>query len=136
MTIILCTECKHSFDVERSGFNTCPTCGWVGSYQVTTISDAIKNANGTRRQRTVGDREAADLQNMLTDFGHDPQIHTIRVYSRQGFVANAYKYRADISVLEARRNKETNQFEFYGFHVDAKRPHGSGSLITINGRAI
>lgn len=99
------------------------------------IAEAAKKANGTRRSRILSNSDMAEFEQLVEAHKDDPEIRTIRVYSHEGFVPNSYKYRADISVLEAVRSSETGQFSIHGFTVDAKRSHGNGALVTINSRA-
>lgn len=98
------------------------------------ITEIANKANGSRRNRTIGERDVARFVDLFTQHENNPDTHTIRVYSGQGFVANAYKYRAEIVALEATRDTEKN-WRVYGIVVDAKRSHGNGALATVNGRA-
>lgn len=90
--------------------------------------------NSGLRQRKIGEREMVDLENAVTESADNPAVKTIRVYSYQGFVPNAYKYRCQIAYIEAVR-QENGEFKFYGGQTDAKRSRGNGALLTINGRA-
>ena len=99
------------------------------------IQQAPRKANGSHRSRIISYREMENFQELVDTYADDENVHTIRVYSHDGFVSNSYKSRAEISVLEARRDKETKEFSVFGFTVDAKRSYGNGSLTTINGRA-
>jgi hypothetical protein len=105
-------------------------------YQLTNkVKIMVKKVNGRRKQRTLSTSDVDMFYAKLNEVWEDKNIHTIRVYSSDGFVANSYSYRADISVIEAQRDLETGQFEISVFTVDAKRSRGQGALITINGRA-
>jgi len=93
-----------------------------------------KKINGKRRKRTLDEKDIARFIALFAEYEHNPDIRSIRVYSGQGFVANAYKYRADICAIEATRDGEGN-WKVHGIVVDAKRSHSAGALTTINGRA-
>lgn len=103
----------------------------MNANEITTIAN---KTNGTRRNRIISERDIARFFDLFTQHENSPEVHTIRVYSGQGFVANAYKYRAEIVALEATRDAEKN-WRVYGLVVDAKRSHGGGALATVNGRA-
>ena len=100
---------------------------------VSDLVESVANANGSRRTRVL-DRSDVELFVELVNRAND-NIHTIRVYSSAGFVANSYKYRADISYLQADR-QEDGTFHCYASTCDAKRSHGNGALVTVNGRAV
>lgn len=99
------------------------------------LRDKVSKANGRRRTRIIDDAEIKDFIELFQALKDDDDIHTIRVYSYSGFVSNSYKYRADITYLEASRNPETKEWSIYASTTDAKRSYGSGSLVTVNGRA-
>ena len=99
-----------------------------------TINDLMemaKSANGRARTRTIGKSEAQEILDLVASA--DDKVNTIRVYSRDGFVANSYKYRADIRYFEATR--KDGKLVIGASYGDAKRSHGNGALVTINGRA-
>ena len=101
---------------------------------VNDLRSIVNDANGSRKRRILypSDLERfVDLVNAAT-----ADVHTIRVYSSDGFVANGYKYRADIVYLQATRNPETGEFNIGAGVVDAKRPRGHGALATINSRGV
>lgn len=93
---------------------------------------SVARANGSRRTRTIKGQSIARFLTALAE--NFDTARTIRVYSSEGFVANSYKYRADITFIEAARTE--NGFNVYAGTGDAKRSHGAGSTMTINGRAI
>jgi hypothetical protein len=99
------------------------------------IKELAAKINGRARNRTIGQREIETFAELVDENKDNSEVTTIRVYSAQGFVANAYKWRAEIAALTAARNAETGQFEIGGGWFDAHRSHGQGALITINGRA-
>jgi hypothetical protein len=93
--------------------------------------EKAKKVNGRARTRTIGKAEAQEIIELVANA--DESIHTIRVYSRDGFVPNSYKYRCDIRYFEAIR--KSDGFVIRASYGDAKRSHGQGALVTINGRA-
>lgn len=98
------------------------------------LESKVQKANGTRKSRILHPADVeqfVELVNTAT-----PEQNIIRVYSSDGFVPHSYKYRCDISYLQATRNPETGEFQIGAGITDAKRSRGSGSLITINGRAL
>lgn len=100
------------------------------------IATAAQKANGRRKDRIVTKNDILRFEEMVNQYLDNREIKSIRVYSSHGFVANSYKWRAEISVLQATRNEETGELVISGFTVDAKRSYGSGALVTINGRAV
>jgi hypothetical protein len=101
---------------------------------VEELVEMAKGANGRRRQRIVGRSEARDFAELLADNEKNPDVHSIRVYSRDGFVANSYNYPVVISVFNAQRNATTGEWKVDCRTVDAKRARSQGALTTINGR--
>lgn len=101
--------------------------------RATDLTDKVAKANGTRKTRILRQSDIESFVDLVNEA--TPEQHTIRVYSSDGFVPNSYKYRADISYLQATRNAETGEFHIGAGTTDAKRSNGSGSHITINGRA-
>jgi len=99
---------------------------------VNEIRKLAEKANGRRKWRTLDESDVQRFVKLFEENCNNEKIHTIRVYSSEGFVPRSYKWRAPISVLEARRTEEG--FEFVGFVVDAKRGYGQGSLQTVNSR--
>lgn len=95
------------------------------------LLEMAKVANGRAKNRTIGKAEAEILLEKIATAKDD--AHTIRVYSRQGFVANSYKWRAKICYFEA--NKVDGQWSIIATSGDAKRSYGNGALVTVNGRA-
>ncbi len=98
------------------------------------LTQMAHEANGKRRQRTVGQKEATSFLDLLREVENDSKVAAIRVYSRDGFVANSYNYRAFISVFCGERDMITGEWRVDCRTVDAKRAHGSAALITVNGR--
>ena len=86
-----------------------------------------------RRQRRYVDGAEIDAMAQL-DRKRSLAGKTIRVYSVDGFVPSSYKYRAAIDCVE-RCYDEDGKKMFSIISVDATRPHGKGSLVTVNGRA-
>lgn len=104
------------------------------TYTVEQLVEMAKTVNGKARNRTVATREAQEIIDLVDQHRENQDTHTIRVYSRDGFVANAYNYRADIRYFEATRNAD-GEFVIKAGMTGAKRSHGSGALVTINGRS-
>ena len=102
---------------------------------VEELVEMAKVANGRRRNRIVGKAEAKRFVELLAEVENDPDARQIRVYSRGGFVANSYNFRAVISVFVAERDAE-GKWVVGCRTVDAKRGHGQGALETVNGRAV
>lgn len=102
--------------------------------QASDLQKSVSKANGRRRTRILSQGDVEKFVQLVNENADNPEVHTIRVYSDEGFVANSYKYRADISCLEANR-QEDGTFHCGAFTVDARRSHGNGSLVTINQRA-
>jgi len=98
------------------------------------LVEMAKSVNGRARSRILGQKEAQTILDLVAEHNATPTIHTIRVYSRDGFVANSYNYRAETRYFEATRNPEGHFVVRVGA-CDAHRAHGSGALVTINGRA-
>lgn len=102
------------------------------TYTLESLMELAKSANGTARNRTIGEKEAAEMLELLGQHENDESIKTIRVYSHQGFVPNSYKYRCDIRYFEATR--ADGGFKVIASFTGAKRSHGNGALVTVNGR--
>ena len=98
---------------------------------LTALANSI---NGRARNRTLTKNDIQTFMDLVNEHRDNTATHTIRVYSAHGFVANAYKYRADIACLTATRNAD-GLLEIRGGWVDGHRSHGQGALITINNRA-
>ena len=96
------------------------------------IQKSIDNANGRRRNRTLDAKDVEIFFSILNEVAET--AHTVRRYSGDGFVPNSYKYRAEISYIEA--NKIDNEWHIAASTCDAKRSYGNGSLTTINGKAV
>jgi hypothetical protein len=109
--------------------------GTRGDTEMQTINDLMdmaKKINGRARSRTIGEDEAKEMLELVANA--DDAVHTIRVYSGQGFVPNSYKYRCEIRYFEATRKE--GQFVIGAGYGDAKRSHGNGALVTVNKRGI
>lgn len=99
---------------------------------VNDLQEMVAQANGRRKNRILSPHDVERFVSLVNNATLEQ--HTIRVYSSGGFVANSYKFRAEISYLQATRN-ETGEFEVGAGTTDAKRSFGAGSLVTINGKA-
>lgn len=95
------------------------------------VMELAKKANGRSRRRTIGKTEVNEMMELIAAAGD--HVHTIRVYSFDGFVPNSYKWPVSICYLEARRG-EDGEFAVIATTTDAKRSHGNGALVTVNGR--
>lgn len=102
----------------------------MDTMQLVEMASAV---NGRARSRTIGQKEAQTILGLVAQHQNSQEVHTIRVYSNGGFVANSYNFRADVRYFEATRN-ELGEFVVRAGSCDAHRSHGSGALITINGR--
>jgi len=100
----------------------------------TDLTKTVSNANGTRKTRILSQSDVEQFVSLVNEKETDLTVKTIRVYSSEGFVPNSYKYRSYISYLQAERDAETGKFNVFARTCDAKRSHGSGALVTINGR--
>jgi hypothetical protein len=98
------------------------------------LVEMAKAVNGRARSRTIGQKEAQTILDLVAAHQNSPELHTIRVYSSDGFVANSYNFRADVRYFEATRN-EQGEFVVRTGSCDAHRSGGSGALITVNWRA-
>lgn len=101
-------------------------------YTVNDLMEMAAKVNGRAKQRTIGMVEAETMLQEIRSAGDN--VNTIRVYSRDGFVPNSYKYRVVICYFEAYRN-EDGSFNVIASQSDAKRSRGQGALVTVNGRA-
>lgn len=99
---------------------------------VEELKQKVDNANGSRKTRILHPGDVKNFVELINNA--TPEQKTIRVYSSDGFVPKSYKYRCAISYLQATRNPETGEFQIGASTTDAKRSHGSGALVTINGR--
>jgi len=98
------------------------------------LVEMAKAVNGRARTRILGQTEAQTILDLVAQHNETNTVQTIRVYSRDGFVANSYNYRSETRYFEATRNAEGQLVVGVGA-CDAHRAHGCGALITINGRA-
>jgi len=99
--------------------------------EINKMIKAAKEMKGKRRNRFIDESEI----NIMAKLDRKRSLNgkTIRVYSKDGFVANSYKYRADIDAIE--RTYIDNKKVFAVIQVGAKRSHGGGALVTVNSRA-
>ncbi len=91
--------------------------------------------NGKRKDRVI---TPADVDLFIETFEErkdDAEAKMIRVYPALAFVPNAYKWRADVTVLYATRDSEGNWITG-AMLVDAHRPKGNGPRVTVNNRSI
>lgn len=86
------------------------------------ILEAAKTIEGKRRQRTLTETDAADFLQLAAA---NPGCR-VRVYSADGFVPNAYKYRAPITYVECQPDGTVAVRE-----TDAKRSNGGGSTRVV-----
>jgi type IV pilus biogenesis protein CpaD/CtpE len=86
------------------------------------ILEAAKTIEGKRRQRTLAETDAADFLQLTAA---NPGCR-VRVYSAQGFVPLAYKYRAPITYIESQPDGTVTVRE-----ADAKRSNGDGSTRVV-----
>ena len=99
--------------------------------EIDKLIKAAKEMKGRRQRRFIDVGEI----NIMAKLDRKRSLNgkTIRVYSNDGFVANSYKYRADIDAIE--RTYINNKKTFNIVQVGAKRSHGKGSLVTVDNRA-
>lgn len=93
------------------------------------IEEMVKAVNGRRRSRIIGKHEIDNFLELMAEHADDLTTR-IRVYSRDGFVANSYKYAAPISYLEATRN-EAGEWNVRADKCDAKKSWGNGSTTVV-----
>jgi hypothetical protein len=60
---------------------------------------------------------------------------SVRVYSQAGFVPRSYRWPCPIEYIEARKNAE-GLWEMRVGISDAKRAHGKGALVVVDGRGV
>ena len=102
-------------------------------YTIDSLMEMAEKANGRRRRRILTESEASTLVNLMENAAEN--IHIIRVYSQEGFVANSYKSAAPISYFFARKD-DSGEWVVNASVTDAKRSYGQGALVTVNGRGI
>ena len=95
------------------------------------VMEIAKQVNGRRKNRILF---LSDVEDLFDCIAEHPDAGAIRSYSKHGFVANAYKWRAEIVYCQATRN-EDGSWSVGVYVTDAKRPYGNGSLLTVDGRA-
>lgn len=96
------------------------------------IAQQLPALNGRKRERILYRSDIVDLLQALVDH---PSCKSARSYSRDGFVSNSYKFRADIAVAEASRC-EDGSYTIGLYWVGGKRSYGGGALITVDGRGL
>ena len=99
------------------------------------IQEMIKRAatlKGLRRNRYLTENEITTMATL--DRKKSLIGKTIRIYSNDGFVANSYKYRADIDYIE-RYYDDKGIKHFIVSQTRAQRAHGIAPKITVNNRA-
>lgn len=97
------------------------------------LINEINQVNGKRKSRIIRDEDVEIFNEIFESHKDDPAVKTIRVYPRDAFVPNAYKYRADTSIIFARRD-ETQGWVIGASTLDAHRKYGAGKRYTINNR--
>jgi hypothetical protein len=95
------------------------------------LKKQAENLKGKRQTRYISDKEIEKMAEL--DRKRNLKGKTIRVYSFDGFVANSYKYPSYIDYIE--RTCENEKKKFRVNQTGASRSYGTGSLITVNGRA-
>ena len=98
-----------------------------------SIENQAETMKGKRRNRYISKKEIDKMESI--DRKATLKGKTIRVYSFDGFVPNSYKYFAPIDFIERSYEPETGKKIFRVGQTGASRSHGSGSLITVNGRS-
>lgn len=100
------------------------------------IKELARKINGRARNRTLCQHDIDRFVELVEMHKNNPEVTAIRVYSWDGFVPHAYKWRAEIAALTAVRNAESGELVIGGGWFDAHRPHGNGALVTVNQRAV
>lgn len=98
----------------------------------TAIRAAADRIEGRARNRVLYD---GDIDKLLNAIDANPDCHQARRYSRDGFVANSYKYSAEITCAHATRMGD-GSYTISVKRVSANRSYGNGNLTTVNGKAI
>ena len=99
--------------------------------EIKKLTADAKQMKGSRRSRFIDENEIDTMAKL--DRKRTLSGKTIRIYSNDGFVANSYKYPANIDAIE--RTYENNKKVFNIVQVGAKRAHGRGPSITVNNRS-
>ena len=117
--------------------NPNPAITYTPGTDSTTMQKAViaaaRSLEGRARLRTLGVQEVKDFLAVLDR--NDPAIETVRVYSYEGFVANAYDYPAYISTAEAKR-QPNGEYIITVWRAGAQRTRGIGPRMTINNKAV
>ena len=101
---------------------------------ISEILKMVKAENGNRKVRICGEYEVKKLIKIIRDHRNCAASKKINIYSSDGFVANSYKYRSYITRISAYNDLENGSWFITADTPGASRSHGSGSLVTINGR--
>lgn len=101
----------------------------------TELIEKINKANGKRRNRIITTADIEMFEEIFNERKDNPEIKTIRVYPRNAFVPNSYQYRAEVTIIQATRDTDGN-WQIGAGTVDAKRSHGQGPRVTVNGRSL
>lgn len=94
---------------------------------ISTLLPQIEQMQGRRSKRVIGE---ADIIDVLNDIDLEAP-RRVREYAAGGFVSNSYKYRADISYIEAERQGNSDEYEIRFGVTGAKRSYGKGLLTVI-----
>jgi len=92
------------------------------------IMEALKPHLGEPRlntRRAVGENEIIDA----IDFSKVAKKH-VRIYSRDGFVPNSYKYACWIQAVDGNKRPD-GEWEFRLMWTGAQRSHGAGKLQVV-----
>lgn len=96
------------------------------------ILATAKRIEGRARNRVIYN---SDIEKLLAAIDAHPDCHQARRYSRDGFVANSYKYAAEITCAHATR-MDDGSYMISVKRVGAKRSYGAGNLTTVDGKAL
>ncbi len=88
---------------------------------------------GRRKKRFISELEIDKMR--ILDRKLSLKGKRIRIYSFDGFVANSYKYKADIDYIERQYDSDGNKKIIIG-QTSAKRPFGNAPLIAVNNKGI
>lgn len=96
------------------------------------IMEQAKTVDGKRRNRILYRGDARDLLKLISEH---PEARTVRSYSRDGFVANSYKYQSHITRATGTR-KDDGTWSIVVDTGSANRSHGEGALLTVDNRGV
>lgn len=98
------------------------------------VADILARARVLEGRRTERTLTESDARVFLATVGRYPTAK-VRVYAQRGaFVATKYKYSAPITILEYTPDDVVGPAQIVVSEGDAKRPHGKGPWVTVNGR--